>query len=266
MQSALSMCKVTPPSVTYRVHDPNSLGGPDSHVNPNETRVENNHDWKVLDVEIVEKERREDGHDGAVDEGEQWWERPISIAVKNKELAPRLSITDFIKIKPHALVLDIRGEIEFQRGHLPLSFNIQQSLLAMFGTTLKKLNMKYHVVLAKRDDAGPQFAADLVRIGFSRVGLLQGGLDAVRAAESRDPGSCPMCQCRPNKQTIASNTSNKGKVSEPSFVILRCKPKTGGTSGSSVKLAPAPPATTVHGFVNYYINVTTTDQLFEKHM
>lgn len=69
MQNALSMCKVTPPSITYRVHDPNSLGGPDSHVNPNEKRVENNHDWKVLDVEIAGK-GRQDGHDGVDDEGE----------------------------------------------------------------------------------------------------------------------------------------------------------------------------------------------------
>ncbi|RUP48461.1 rab-GTPase-TBC domain-containing protein [Jimgerdemannia flammicorona] len=238
IQSALSMCKITPPSITYRVHDPGALGGPDN--------------WHA--------------ENGA---GQLWWERPIPLEDKKAELAPRISIADFIRLQPYALVLDIRGEPEeisnisdyrfpvlaipptrFSRGHLPSSFSVQLVQLSTFGSILKRLNKKYHIVLANRDDTGPQvrlcipvrhvrhFAAELVNIGFLRTALLHGGFDAIRTAEHREPASCPICTCRPIKQTTANF---KGKT-EPPYVIWRCKNPIASGNGGVVKLAPAPPA------------------------
>lgn len=86
VQSALNMCKVTPPSVSSRVH------GPDNR-----------------DDSLEEK-----GSTGAEEQqqAKQWWHEPISIETKKAELAPRLSISDIPKILPYALVLDIRPESE----------------------------------------------------------------------------------------------------------------------------------------------------------
>lgn len=84
VQSALNMCKVTPPSVSSRVH------GPDNN--------DDNSDLKKSDTTQEHKK--------------QWWHEPISIETKKTELAPRLSVSDIPKILPYALVLDIRPESE----------------------------------------------------------------------------------------------------------------------------------------------------------
>lgn len=85
VQSALNMCKVTPPSVSSRVH------GPDN--SDDNAQEKDSTDAKQLQVK-------------------QWWNEPISIETKKAELAPRLSISDIPKILPYALVLDIRPESE----------------------------------------------------------------------------------------------------------------------------------------------------------
>lgn len=84
VQSALNMCKVTPPSVSSRVHGPDTSDEDSNQKDPNNAR----------------------------EQAKQWWHEPISIETKKAELAPRLSINDIPKILPYALVLDIRPESE----------------------------------------------------------------------------------------------------------------------------------------------------------
>ncbi|KAG9285348.1 hypothetical protein G9A89_010823 [Geosiphon pyriformis] len=171
IQSALSMCKVTPPSVIYRVHDPNSK--------PHQS---NDKKFQLADHP-----------------NQRWWEQPTPVEVKKSELAPRISLKDLVKLKNYVLVIDIRRDEEFIRGHFPLSFNVNPSQLDHVSSTLKQQKKKYHVVLAKRGDSGPQFATDLVNASFPRVAALAGGIDVMRV--DADEG-VPVCACRPVKHTI----------------------------------------------------------------
>ncbi|KAK4514821.1 Rhomboid domain-containing protein [Mucor velutinosus] len=190
VQSALNMCKVTPPSVSSRVHGPDNSEDKLEESNSNNTEEQ---------------------------QAKQWWDEPISIETKKAELAPRLSISDISKILPYALVLDIRPESEYVKGHAPSSMNVLASQLSSYANILKKLNRKYHVVIANEGQGGPEFAADLVRRNFPRTALLQGGMDAFETISDKP---AHLCTCRPQKQTTAGF---KGKGSEPPFVMWRCK-------------------------------------------
>lgn len=86
VQSALNMCKVTPPSVSSRVHGPDHNG------------------------DTLEDEKLKGAAQGNMNQS--WWNKPVSIDIKKTELAPRLSVSDVLKILPYALVLDIRPEAE----------------------------------------------------------------------------------------------------------------------------------------------------------
>ncbi|RCI04651.1 hypothetical protein CU098_007366 [Rhizopus stolonifer] len=182
VQSALNMCKVTPPSISTRVHGPVNEASQDTEHLSN-----------------------------------QWWQEPIPIETKKTELAPRLGIQDLSKILSYSLVLDIRSESEFVKGHVVSSMNVLTTQLASYANILKKLNRKYHVVIANQGEEGPEYAAELVRKNFPRTALLQGGMDAYEATLDK---SIHLCHCRPQKQTTAGL---KGKGSEPPFVMWRCK-------------------------------------------
>lgn len=143
VQSALSMYKVTPPSVIYRVHESDTKTG------------ENQHD-------------------------QRWWEQPTPIEVKKAELAPRISLKDLVKLKNYVLVIDTRTEQEFGRGHFPLSINMNPTHLEQLSQALWQEKKKYHVVVGVRGESGPQFASDLVNAGFPRVAVLNGGIDVMR--------------------------------------------------------------------------------------
>ncbi|KAI9497994.1 rab-GTPase-TBC domain-containing protein [Zychaea mexicana] len=181
IQSAMKMCKVTPPSVV-------SL----RPVAP-----------------LSDKE------------GQQWWEKPLPIDVRKQELAPRIDIADFPRISPYTLVLDIRSDHEFVNGHLASSMNVQPSQLHSYASILRKLNRKYHVIVADDSEKqGPEFAAQLVQNHhFPRTAVLQGGIEAAEW-HYNSLGNGRLCTCRPQKQTTAGY---KGKGSEPPFVIWRCK-------------------------------------------
>ncbi|CAI2169637.1 3137_t:CDS:10 [Funneliformis geosporum] len=152
IQSALSMCKVTPPSVIYRVHEP--------FVTPGAS------------------------HNG--------------IQGPKEELTPRISLKDLVKLKNHVLVIDTRSELEFSKGHFPLSVNMNPVHLEQLAQTLRQENKKYHVVLAKKGD-GPQFAAELVYANFSRVAVLTGSIDVMRVDTIDTKESVPVCTCRSSK-------------------------------------------------------------------
>ncbi|CAG8535135.1 9825_t:CDS:10 [Cetraspora pellucida] len=157
VQSALSMYKVTPPSVIYRVHESDA----ETH--------ENQHD-------------------------QRWWEQPTPIEVKEAELAPRISLKDLVKLKNYVLVIDTRTEQEFGRGHFPLSINMNPAHLEQLSQTLWQEKKKYHVVVGEigiRGGSGPQFASDLVEAGFPRVAVLNGGINVMRV----DAVGVVVCSC-----------------------------------------------------------------------
>ncbi|KAF7722828.1 hypothetical protein EC973_002673 [Apophysomyces ossiformis] len=180
VQSAMAMCKVTPPSLSARVHD----------------------------------------QDTGLEKVYRWWEEPVPIEVKKKELAPRLGVQDISRILPYTLVLDIRSEQEFARGHVPSSMSVQAGQLDSYTNVLRKLNRKYHIVVTERNQQqlGADYTGQLIHKGFPRVALLQGGVEAIVAEQPQF-----YCSCRPQKQTTAGF---KGKGSEPPFVLWRCKTPT----------------------------------------
>ncbi|KAI8988297.1 rab-GTPase-TBC domain-containing protein [Mycotypha africana] len=114
VQSALSMCKVTPLSIVARMHGPSSL-------------------------ESIGKSTHDDGEEknSKIPSTQLWWEKPISIEMKKVELAPRLFVTDLLKILAYSLILDIRPETDY-------------------ANIIKKVNRKYHIVVASRSQEGPE--------------------------------------------------------------------------------------------------------------
>ncbi|KAI8990156.1 rab-GTPase-TBC domain-containing protein [Pilobolus umbonatus] len=187
IQSALTMCKVTPPSISTRVHGP--MVKEDEESNQSKSKLTD------------------------------WWENPIPLETKQLELAPRISVTDLPRILSFSLVLDIRPDTEFVKGHVPSSINVQSSQLDNYAQIIRKLNRKYHLVIG--DEGGPQYSADLVNRHFPRAAYLHGGLEAFKSKFAH------LCTCRPQKQTTAGF---KGKGSEPPFIMWRCKTPVTGSS------------------------------------
>lgn len=142
VQQALSMCKITPPSVSTRMHEENKL-----HVNGcNHNISQQNYKTKNND-----NSDKSDDHD---DINIPWWKRPISLETKKKELAPRINSDDLYKILPYCLILDIRTDQEFSQNHIPSSMNVQIKQLPSYANVLKKLNRKYHIVFSDKEDEG----------------------------------------------------------------------------------------------------------------
>ncbi|CAG8554240.1 18674_t:CDS:10 [Acaulospora morrowiae] len=172
IQSALSMFKVTPPSVIYRVHETHSTSDGPS-------------DYENQDHQI-----------------QRWWEQPTPVETKKIELAPRISLKDLVRLRSYALVIDTRSEQEFARGHFPLSVNMNPAHLEQLSQILWQEKKKYHVVVGKRGDSGPQFAADLVNASFPRVAVLTGGIDVMRVDAEE---GVVVCACRPIKLSVAKS-------------------------------------------------------------
>ncbi|RHZ85022.1 hypothetical protein Glove_73g35 [Diversispora epigaea] len=176
IQSALSMCKVTPPSVIYRVHEEHSKpGGPS------------------------------DSENHLSDPVQRWWEQPIPVETKRAELTPRISLKDLVKLRNHVLVIDMRNEQEFARGHFPLSINMNPMHLDQLSHTLWQEKKKYHIVVGKRGDSGPQFAAELVDAQFPRVAVLTGGIDVMRVDSEE---GVVVCSCLPTKTVPGAKTKD----------------------------------------------------------
>ncbi|CAG8515822.1 5173_t:CDS:10 [Diversispora eburnea] len=167
IQSALSMCKVTPPSVIYRVHEEHSKpGGPS------------------------------DSENQLSDPVQRWWEQPIPVETKRAELTPRISLKDLVKLRNHVLVIDMRNEQEFARGHFPLSINMNPTHLEQLTHTLWQEKKKYHIV----------FAAELVNEHFPRVAVLTGGIDVMRVDTEE---GVVVCSCRPIKMAPSPGAKTK---------------------------------------------------------
>ncbi|CAO3626481.1 unnamed protein product [Cunninghamella blakesleeana] len=199
VQQALSMCKITPPSVSTRMDEENT-----SHPNGND----HHHESQKNQDNII--------HHHSDHVNLPWWERPISLETKKKELAPRINSDDLYKILPYCLILDIRTDQEFSQNHIPSSMNVQIKQLPSYANVLKKLNRKYHIVFSDDEEEGAEFAKQLVNRHFPRVAFLQSGIEGLKSISKFSA----ICNCRPQKQTTSGH---KGKESKPPFVIWRCK-------------------------------------------
>eukprot|EP00160_Parvularia_atlantis_P001808 Unigene11467_Nuclearia_a/m.34973 Unigene11467_Nuclearia_a/g.34973 ORF Unigene11467_Nuclearia_a/g.34973 Unigene11467_Nuclearia_a/m.34973 type:complete len:266 (+) Unigene11467_Nuclearia_a:1151-1948(+) len=166
LQQAFAMARQTPPSIVRRVHD--QLSEATSAA--------------ASDV------------DSPV-QAENWWEKPISLEDKKAELAPRISLRDYLQLRPMVATVDTRDEEEFSKAHVPNSWNVHVEELDDVEARLREQPRPYIVVVANKGKSGPAFARRLVYKRFNRVVLLHGGIEALRTAQASR--SLSLCTCRP---------------------------------------------------------------------
>jgi rhodanese-related sulfurtransferase len=81
-----------------------------------------------------------------------------------------------------AYVFDLRPEDAFKAGHLPAAKHISASQLAA-GLEKMKLDRKHPVVLVCETGSHSRKAiADVQKLGFAEVAMLEGGVQAWKAA------------------------------------------------------------------------------------
>ncbi|KAI8597710.1 rab-GTPase-TBC domain-containing protein [Dissophora ornata] len=264
IETALAMCRVTPPSTSWLSYDQESremrrqlsVGGAGSAANGES--IHSNHAEKTKQGGKASMEQQEPRRSKELETEKRlsagaggggllhWWEEPLTIETMNAELAPRIHRSDFVRLRSQAMVIDIRPEAEFRSGHYPLSIHMIPGQLDLLVHILMKLKKNYLVVIANRGDSGPEFASALVRLGFLRVALLMGGIDALRIAESTSVaashggvGATPaspalsstsaataaspstmvtICSCRVIRQSITVNSKIKEEVA-----VHKCK-------------------------------------------
>ncbi|ORZ08841.1 rab-GTPase-TBC domain-domain-containing protein [Lobosporangium transversale] len=244
IETALAMCRVTPPSTCWLSYDQESreireqlhlpitistaaipgkvVNGEVGGQKPNGKEISQSSAGPTAPVDHniyssskassdhqelkrpKEIEKRISGGVGVL----HWWEEPLSIETMDAELAPRIHRSDFVKLRQQAMVIDIRPEEEFCNGHYPLSIQMVPGQLGLLVHILGKLKKNYLVVIANRGDSGPEFASALVRHGFSRVALLMGGIDALRITEPvmslTSNSAIPGNQASPSLSTVST--------------------------------------------------------------
>ncbi|KAF9575269.1 hypothetical protein EC968_003621 [Mortierella alpina] len=263
IETALAMCRVTPPSTCWLSYDQESremrkqlsstsggsyygksgsgLGA--THVNVESAGSTDQASGSTAATEVthhgrVSMEQQEPRRSKEIDFEKRlssqgaggnvvhWWEEPLSIEVMNMELAPRIHRSDFVRLRQQAMVLDIRSEAEFRNGHYPLSIHMVASQLDLLLLILKKLKKSYLVVIANRGDSGSEFASALVGAGFSKVALLMGGIDALRIAEPVPTSTTPTANATGANGSIGSTTSSHAGMSSTVVVtptICSCR-------------------------------------------
>ncbi|KAM4707587.1 TBC domain-containing protein kinase-like protein isoform 2-T2 [Discoglossus pictus] len=133
---------------------------------------------------------------------------PIKLSELKAEVSPRISAEDLIDLceltvpslsktsskkskssKPKLLVVDIRSSEDFNRGHIPGSINVPfGSAFTMEGdllqgpasATLQSLKGKVIVIVGHVMLNAAEFAAHLVKLGYPRVCILDGGINKMK--------------------------------------------------------------------------------------
>lgn len=122
IESALAMCRVTPPSTCWLSYDQESremkrqVSLPAISGNGVSSAASKAAEHSVADssgrnsLELHQEKRLS----GGISQGSMihWWEEPLTIETMNTELAPRIHRSDFVRLRQQALVIDIRPEIE----------------------------------------------------------------------------------------------------------------------------------------------------------
>ncbi|XP_030836692.1 TBC domain-containing protein kinase-like protein [Strongylocentrotus purpuratus] len=126
-----------------------------------------------------------------------------------EEVAPRISAEDLLELcdlhgsnsshsptkknknsKPIILIVDIRSSDDFSRGHIPSSVNTPfNSAFSPEGdlipcpavTQLYNHRGRVVTVVGHKGKNAPNFARELVKLGFSKVCVMHGGIDCLRS-------------------------------------------------------------------------------------
>jgi rhodanese-related sulfurtransferase len=77
-----------------------------------------------------------------------------------------------------ALMLDVREPKDYQGGRIPNAVHLPQSQLASRGDELKKLSGRPVIAYCERGQNSRTAAAALIKLGFSEIYTLRGGLRA----------------------------------------------------------------------------------------
>ncbi|XP_071848772.1 TBC domain-containing protein kinase-like protein [Apostichopus japonicus] len=134
---------------------------------------------------------------------------PLSLEELQAERCPRISAEDLLELcgltgiensrsptrkskssKPIILILDIRNSEDFSRGHIPSSINMpfnqafapEGDLVPCHGVTqLNSHKGRVVVVVGNRGNNAPNFAAQLVMLGYPKVSVMHGGIECLKA-------------------------------------------------------------------------------------
>ena len=150
IETALAMCRVTPPSTCWLSYDQESremrrqlssggeggagatAGAANGETIPsgqngfnvdgetptstnatgNKTSDQQESSRRSRDLELEKRLSGGLGLGQGPHGGLNWWEEPLSIETMNAELAPRIHRSDFVRLRQQALVIDIRPESE----------------------------------------------------------------------------------------------------------------------------------------------------------
>lgn len=85
--------------------------------------------------------------------------------------------------RDNALVVDLRASADFEKGHIPGSRNVQPSQFDPEHKSLAPAKALPVVLVCKTGQTAGAPAKRLKQAGFERVYLLDGGIDAWRAAD-----------------------------------------------------------------------------------
>jgi rhodanese-related sulfurtransferase len=97
-----------------------------------------------------------------------------------KSLSPA-QLTDLIN-RDDALVIDVRGQGDFEKGHILGARHVLPSEVAPTHKLLAKATESPVVVVCAAGMNAPAIAGRLVKAGYKNVGVLDGGIGAWQAA------------------------------------------------------------------------------------
>ena len=97
-----------------------------------------------------------------------------------KPLSPA-QVTELVN-REDALVIDLRGQSEYEKGHILGAKHLLPSQVDPAGKLLAKAAEGPVVLVCAAGMNAPATAAQLVKAGFKRVGVLDGGIGAWQAA------------------------------------------------------------------------------------
>ncbi|KAJ1977872.1 hypothetical protein H4R35_002126 [Dimargaris xerosporica] len=190
IQNAYQLCQMTPPSLMALPPESDDVAPP-----PTPTTVTNPPTLQSTDHDSSGLPPTAPQCPGP------WWLTPISLNARCAELVARIFITDVYVLGDLALLLDIRGEQEFQQeGHVRHSIRIPDNLLTSVSNYLKSVRRHYQVIVGDDDkpldlERATIFTEQLIQSSFSHVCRLHGGIGAVRAAwdlvQAQSAGNAP---------------------------------------------------------------------------
>jgi len=108
---------------------------------------------------------------------------PLDVVMENAKQALSPEAFEMLATETNALVLDVRHQSVFKKGHIPRSIfiGLKGSFAPWVGELIKDVNQK--ILLVVKEENLEEAVTRLSRVGFDKViGYLEGGIDAWEAA------------------------------------------------------------------------------------